>query len=307
MTEPAPTPPPILLTGGTGLIGRHLRRRLEGRALRLLSRRQGAVSCGPAEQAEGWDGRHFEARHLSGCGAVVHLSGEPLFGVPSAKRLARVRESRVASTRSLVETLAELPAGERPDVLVCASAVGYYGDRGEAELDETAAPGTGFLAELCRDWETEALGAAELGLRVVVLRTGVVLARDGGALVLMLPVFRLGLGGPLGDGRQWFPWIHVDDEAGLLARALDDPTLEGPVNGVAPHPVRNEELTRQLASQVGRPAWLRVPAFALRLALGELGRELLDSRRALPAKALASGYTFLRPRLEDALAAELEG
>jgi uncharacterized protein (TIGR01777 family) len=144
-------------------------------------------------------------------------------------------------------------------------------------------------------------------VRVVSLRTGVVLARDGGALALMAPIFRLGLGGPLGDGRQWLPWIHVDDEAGLLARALDDPDLKGPVNGVAPEPVRNQELTRALAAVLRRPAFFRVPAFAVRLALGEVGRELLDSRRVVPARALARGHAFAHPRLEGALAAELGG
>ncbi|MDX1648966.1 MAG: TIGR01777 family oxidoreductase [Myxococcota bacterium] len=296
---------PVLLTGATGLIGGRLRRRLEGRPMRLLSRSPARVRTSASEEARGWDGLRFEPAHLAGCGAVVHLSGEPLFGVPSRSRLERVRSSRVDSTRSLVEALASVPEEERPEVLVCGSAVGWYGDRGEAELDESAPPGEGFLPALCRDWEAEAARAGELGLRVVSLRTGVVLAADGGALSMMAPAFRLGLGGPLGDGRQWFPWIHVDDETGILARALDDPALEGPVNGVAPEPVRNEELTRALAAQLGRPAFLRVPAFALRLALGELAGELLDSRRVKPARALGAGYAFAHPRLEDALAVEL--
>jgi uncharacterized protein (TIGR01777 family) len=299
---------PILLTGGTGLIGRRLRRHLAGRPLRLLSRSPQRVRTAEGEEARGWDGRRVETSHLAGCGAVVHLSGEPLFGgLPTAGRKARIRESRIASTRSIVDAIASLPEAERPEVFVCGSAVGYYGDRGEAELDESAAPGEGFLPALCRDWEAEAARAGALGVRVASVRTGVVLAREGGALALMAPVFRLGLGGPLGDGRQWFPWIHLDDEAGLLARILDDRALEGPVNAVSPEPVRNAELTRALAAQLHRPALLRVPGFAVRLALGEVGGELLDSRRVVPARALAGGFAFARPRLEDALAAELGG
>lgn len=299
---------PVLLTGGTGLIGRRLRRRLEGRSLRILSRHPERVQTGPQEEARGWDGRRVLPAHLAGCGAVVHLAGEPLFGgLPTAERLARIRASRIDSTRSVVEALGALPEAERPAVFVCASAVGYYGDRGEEELDESAPPGQGFLPELCRDWEAEAARAGALGVRVVSPRTGVVLAREGGALAILARVFRLGLGGPVGDGRQWFPWIHVDDEVALLVHALEDPALEGAVNAVAPEAVRNAELTRTLAACLHRPAVLRVPGFALRLALGPLGRELLDSRRVRPAKALAAGFPFQRPRLEEALAAELGG
>jgi len=196
-------------------------------------------------------------------------------------------------------------ATERPEVLVCASATGYYGDRGEEVLDESAPPGEGFIAELCRDWEAEAARAGELGLRVVSIRTGVVLARGGGALALMAPAFRFGLGGPLGDGRQWFAWIHVDDETALLARAVDDGALSGPVNGTAPEPVRNEELTRTLAGLLNRPAFLKVPAFALRLGLRDLARELLDSRRVHPARAREAGFEFAHAELRSALEAEL--
>lgn len=298
-------PRPLLLTGGTGLLGGHLRSRLEGRPLRLLSRKPERVRTREAEHVHGWDGRRADWSHVSGCGAVVHLSGEPLFGPPSRARLERVRRSRLDSTRSLVEAMGALAEGERPEVFVCASASGYYGDRGEELLDESAPPGEGFIPELCRDWEAEAARARELGVRVVSIRTGVVLAREGGALALMAPAFRLGLGGPLGDGRQWLAWIHVDDETALLQRAVDDPALSGPVNGTAPEPVRNEELTRALASLLNRPAFLRVPAFALRLGLRDLARELLDSRRVRPAKAEDVGFAFAHPDLRGALQAEL--
>jgi uncharacterized protein (TIGR01777 family) len=205
-----------------------------------------------------------------------------------------------------VGALARLPEEARPAALVCASAVGFYGDhRGDEALDESAAPGGGFLADLCVEWEAEAARAEALGLRRVSLRFGVVLSRRGGALALLAPIFRLGLGGRLGSGRQWMPWIHVDDAAGLALRAADDASLRGPVNAVAPEAVRNADFTRAVARAVHRPAWLPVPAFPVRLALGEIAGELLGSRRVLPVRARAAGYAFLRPELAPALEAEL--
>jgi hypothetical protein len=257
-------------------------------------------------QAIGWNGVEPPAETLTGCDAVVHLAGEPVFGgLPTAARRARIRASRVDSTRALVAALARRDPGDRPRTLVCASAVGYYGSRGEEILDESARPGRGFLAELCVAWEEAARAAADHGVRVVSLRIGIVLAREGGALPLMARAFRLGVGGRLGSGRQWVPWIQADDLAGLIRAVLDDERFEGPVNAVAPTPVRNRELTHELARAVHRPALLPAPAFVLRALLGDVAGELLDSRRVVPRSAEARGFRFGRPVLRDALAAEL--
>ena len=296
----------ILLSGATGLVGGDVRRHLEarGNTVRSLTRRPERFAGGG--DAVGWDGIRVPADALRNADAVVHLSGEPIFGGPAtAARKRRIHASRIESTRQLALALEALDADTRPGTLVCASAVGFYGDRGEEELTESSAPGAGFLADLCVEWEARASAAEALGVRVVSLRFGVVLARDGGALSALGPLFRLALGGRVGDGRQWFPWIHREDAAGLVLHALDDSRWTGPVNAVAPGAVRNAEFTRTLARVVGRPALLPVPAFALRAALGDLSGELLGSRHVLPAVANESGYTFTHPTLEAALQQEL--
>lgn len=300
--------PSIALTGATGLIGRRLAAALaaDGFDVRALTRspersRFSQESIRPI----GWDGVHPSSAALAGARAVVHLAGEPVMAGPlTASRRRRIFSSRVDSAAAIVEGMAALPASERPDVLISASAVGYYGDRGEESLGEAAGSGDGFLAEVCRAWEAAALPARELGVRVVTPRIGIVLAREGGALALMTRIFRLGLGGQLGSGKQWVPWIHVDDVVGLVRLALDAP-LEGALNAVAPNPVRNEELTRVLARTLRRPAVFRVPAFGLRVALGELSSELLGSHLVAPDAALAAGYRFQHEDLESALEAEL--
>lgn len=301
--------PILLVSGATGLLGRRLLARLgPGAQVRALTRDPALLARRPGPRCEpvGWDGLLVPESALEGVDAVVHLAGEPLFGgLPTRGRLARIRASRVDSTRGLVARLAALPAARRPGVLVCASAVGIYGSRGEEELPDEAPPGAGAIAELCRDWEAAALPAAAYGVRVVCLRFGVVLAREGGALALLARLFRLGLGGRVGSGRQWVPWIHADDAVGLLCHALDDAELRGAINAVAPGCVRNAELTRALAGCLGRPALLPAPAFAVRAALGPLAEELLGSRRVVPRRALASGYAFAEPALEAALAREL--
>jgi uncharacterized protein (TIGR01777 family) len=303
-------PGPVLLSGATGLIGRRLLVALDrdGDDVRALTRRPERAAPEVVDRAKlvGWDGRHFEPEHVAGASAVVHLAGEPVFaGRLTGARRQRILESRVDSTASLVEALGRVEPGERPALLACASAVGFYGSRGDEALEESAASGQGFLAEVCRQWETAAQTAAALGVRVVSLRFGIVLAREGGALPRMATPFRLGLGGRLGNGRQWFPWIHVDDVVRLVSAILRDDTYAGPVNVVAPEPVRNAELTRSLGRLLRRPALLPVPAFVLRAALGELSDELLGSRRVLPAAALARGFAFVHPGLDSALAAEL--
>jgi uncharacterized protein (TIGR01777 family) len=220
----------------------------------------------------------------------------------TGEKKARIRDSRVKGTRNLVAGLRALPS--RPRVLVCASAVGFYGDRGDEVLDEASAPGGDFLAGVCREWEAEAAAAEGLGVRVVHLRLGVVLGR-GGALRRMLLPFRLGVGGTLGSGRQWFPWIHVEDAAGLFLHAAAAEGLRGPVNAVAPAPCTNREFTKALGRVLRRPTVLPAPRFGVRLALGEFADLLFASARVLPRAALASGYAFRFPGLEEAIRASV--
>jgi uncharacterized protein (TIGR01777 family) len=300
----------VLVTGATGLIGGRLVRALrrEGYAPQCLSRdarRAAKLLPGGAVPIE-WDGRTPPRDALAGAAAVIHLSGEPVFGGRlGARRRAAIRDSRVASTNRLVDAMAELPEAERPRAFLCASAVGYYGSRGEEILDEASPPGRGFLADVCRDWETAAARAGDSSIRTCSLRIGIVLAREGGALAKLALPIRLGIGGPLGDGRQWVPWIHAVDVVGLMLFLLREEGAQGPVNAVAPEPVRNRELARAVARVLRRPALLRAPAFALRAALGELADELLGSRRVLPKRAQELGFHFEHPTLASALEAEL--
>lgn len=297
----------IAVTGGTGFIGRALCAELgrAGHGLRVLTRRperaaallpDGARPLSWPETAAAW------IAAVSGAKAVVHLAGEPVAaGRWTRARREAIRRSRVDSTRALVDACAS--AAAPPSVLVCASAIGYYGPRGEAPIDDTAGPGEDFLARVCVEWEAEAMRAAAVGMRVVALRIGVVLGPGGGALARMIPAFRLFLGGPLGDGRQVVSWIHRDDVVGLIVRALEDERMSGALNATAPEPRTMEDLARALGRALGRPCRLRVPAFALRLALGEMSGLLLASQRILPRAAERAGYRFRYPRLEDAVAA----
>ncbi len=243
----------------------------------------------------------IDAGALEGLDAVVHLAGESIAsGRWNAAQKARILNSRVQGTRLLSETLAALK--NRPAVLVSASAIGYYGDRGAEEVDESSAPGTGFLAEVCQAWEAATQPAQAAGIRTVSPRIGVVLAREGGALPRMLLPFRLGLGGRLGSGTQYMSWISLEDLLGILRFALDSTALSGPVNAVAPNPVTNAEFTRVLARTLRRPALFPAPAFAIRLALGEMGQELLLSgARVLPRKLPDAGYSFRHAELASAL------
>lgn len=303
-------PAAVLVTGATGLVGRRLVPRLlkDGVSVRALTRRLSPAAgvIDPRAVPVRWDGARVPSEAVRAVDAVVHLAGEPVFGgLPTRARKQRIRASRVDATRGLVETIGALAESERPRSLVCASAVGFYGERGDETLDESAAPGEGFLAELCRDWEAAAARASEHGLRVVSLRIGIVLAREGGALPVMALPFRFGLGGRVGSGRQWLPWIHVDDLVAMIETALGDDAWRGVVNAVAPEPVRNADFSRALARALRRPALLPVPAFAVRAALGDLAPELLDSRRTVPKRALEWGFGFAHERAETALAAEL--
>ncbi|MFZ4681096.1 MAG: TIGR01777 family oxidoreductase [Terrimicrobiaceae bacterium] len=239
---------------------------------------------------------------LSGLDAVVNLAGESIMGLWTKNKKRAILESRILGTRQLVRAMAA--GGQKPRVLVNASAIGFYGDTGERLVDETSPCGEGFLAEVAREWEAEAEEAASLGVRVVCLRIGFVLGR-GGALKLIAPLFRLGLGGRLGDGKQWMSGVHVYDVAGLIIWSLENDSVRGAVNAVMPEPFRNEEFTRELARAVHRPAFLPAPAFALRLGLGELSHLMLDSTRVSPLRAQEGGYVFrfatLPSALQDAL------
>jgi uncharacterized protein (TIGR01777 family) len=298
----------LLLTGGTGFIGRHLVRRLliEGHQLSLLTRDPVAASRGLPRPVAlfGWDasaGPTPEA--LEELDGVIHLAGEPLGERRwSAAQKRRIVESRVVSTERLMEALRAV-AGAKPGVVIASSAIGYYGDRGDKVLGEEAVPGTDFLATLCRDWEAALQAGAPEGTRTLSLRTGLVLGRDGGALPRLVPLFRAGLGGRLASGRQWMSWIHIDDLVSLIVHALGTQDLRGAVNAVAPEPARNRDFTRELARALRRPALFPVPGFALRIALGEMAGVLTGGQRVRPARAQASGFTFrysaLRAALED--------
>lgn len=298
----------ILVTGATGLVGRRLLAALRDDDQRVgaVTRRPDEARFGDGVEPVGWDGVAVAPAELAASDGVVHLAGEPVLGgLPTAARRKRILESRVDSTRALVRAMGELSPAERPRVFVCASAVGIYGDRGEELLDESAAPGSGFLADVCIAWEKAAQPAEQLGVRTVSLRIGVVLAREGGALSPIATAFRFGLGGRLGNGRQWFPWVHIDDLVGLIRQALRDERWSGVVNATAPNPVRNAEWTQAVAAVLHRPAVLPVPALALKLALGETSGELLGSRRVIPKRALELGFRFEFEQLEDALRVEL--
>lgn len=292
----------ITITGASGFIGRRLMKLLcaNGHTLHVLSRHAG-TNLPPNVRLSVWDalaGPPPEAS-LRDAEAVIHLAGEPVGQrwTPEAKR--RIRQSRVQGTRSLVEALGKLT--HRPRALISASAIGYYGSRGDEILTEASAPGSGFLPEVCLAWEGEAIAAEQLGMRVVRLRTGVVLERHGGALARMLPPFRMGAGGRLGSGRQWMSWIHLDDLCEMFCFATEQ-QVRGVMNGVAPYPVTNADFTRGLASALKRPAIFPVPSFALRIMFGEMAEMLLGSQRISPKGAEEAGFRFRYPQLAAALA-----
>ena len=287
----------ILVTGGTGFVGAPLCRALRGSGHTVT-----VVSRDPA--ADGviaWDTVPDAMRETD---AVVNLAGEPIAARrwrPAQKE--RIRRSRVDATRTLVAAIAA--AEPRPGVLVSASAVGYYGPRGDEPVDETAGPGAGFLAEVCEAWEREALAAEPLGVRVVRLRIGVVLAPEGGALARMVPPFRGFVGGPVGSGAQWMSWVHRDDVTGLVVEALEREDYRGAVNATAPHPVTNRDFAAALGAVLARPARLRAPAWALRLALGEMAEMLVTGQRVLPRVAETRGYRWRYPDVGGALRASV--
>jgi uncharacterized protein len=290
----------ILVTGASGLIGSTLVPFLttSGHSVTRLVRSQPK----PGERAVHWEPMTgtIDVHALAGVEAVVHLAGENIAGRWTAAKKVKIRDSRVKGTQVLCEALNRL--APPPKVLVSASAIGYYGDRGEEILTEESAPGRGFLAEVCRAWEGATEPARQKGIRVVNLRMGIVLSPAGGALAKILPPFRAGLGGVLGNGRQYMSWIALDDAVGAIHHAIVTDSLQGPTNAVAPQAVTNQEFTKTLGKVLGRPTVVPLPAFAARLMFGEMADELLlASARVQPAKLLASGYSFRYPELEGAL------
>lgn len=292
----------ITLTGATGFIGSRLTERWigEGHELHVLARRRGKLP--PEVRFWEW-AQPTESdpppESLNGSDAVVNLAGEPVAQRWNEDVKQRIKESRVAGTNRLVKAISTLE--RKPQVLVSGSAVGYYGSRGDEVLTEESAQGQGFLAEICQQWEAQARQATELGLRVVCLRTGIVLGTESGALPQMLTPFRLGVGGKLGSGKQWMPWIHIEDIVGLFDLALKSERLKGAVNGCAPNPVTNEDFSKELGAALHRPALISVPEFSLKLLFGEMAQVVLASDRALPKAALAAGYQFRFPLLSSAL------
>ncbi len=302
----------VTITGATGLVGGTLLQRLrsEGAEVTVLSRdpERARASIGDgAVQVHAWDSMSEPAppESLAGRDAVVHLAGENVAQRWSAQAKAAIRESRVRGTENLIAGLRALAGdgtqGGRPGVLVSASAIGYYGPHGPEPLDEETPPGSDFLADVCVAWEAGAQEAARLGLRVVQVRTGVVLDRRGGALAKMLPPFRLGIGGPVAGGEQYVSWIHRDDLVGMMLAALTDASWTGAVNATAPEPLTNREFSRVLGGVLHRPALLPVPGFALRALYGEMAEIVTGGARVLPAKALMLGYRFEYPGLAAAL------
>jgi uncharacterized protein len=327
----------VTVTGASGLIGSALVAALreQGDEVTILSRNPARAREALGVEAVGWNplAEPAPVAALAGRDAVVHLAGENIAQRWSARAKRAIRESRVLGTRNLVagllatcgeggksdgdafsgeggETAGGSTGGEagedrRPATLISGSAVGYYGPRGEEPLDEDSPAGSDFLARTCIDWETEAAKASELGMRVVQVRTGVVLDREGGALAKMLPPFRLGVGGPVASGRQYVSWIHREDLIGMICAALRDERWSGPVNGTAPEPVSNRELSHALGRALHRPSLLPVPGFALGLLYGEMAEIVTTGARVMPAKALVLGYDFRHPELGEALRSAL--
>jgi uncharacterized protein (TIGR01777 family) len=315
----------VTLTGASGLIGGALVAELarRGAELTVLSRAVAPAqeklsaaltehdeTAGPPQAALEvleWDPLVGPApvASLAGRDAVVHLAGESIAQRWSSVARAKIRESRVRGTANLVAGLAQLAPEARPPVLLSASAIGYYGPCDGQPLDEDSPAGEDFLAQVCLEWERAAEGARELGVRVVQMRTGVVLDAAGGALAKMLPPFRLGLGGPVAGGRQFVSWVHPDDVVGIALGAIENQQLSGPINATAPQPVTNAGLARALGRALGRPAFLPVPGLALRLLYGKMASLITTGARVMPAKALVSGYRFRYTDIDEALRAAL--
>jgi uncharacterized protein len=292
----------VLVSGSSGLVGSALLPRLTAsgwqvtRLIRRTPAGAGQISWDPSQS--------IPPESVSGFDAVIHLAGETIAERWTEPKKQAIRDSRVLGTRNICEALAQ--AAKPPALLVAASAIGYYGDRGNEVLNEESAGGQGFLAEVCREWEAATQAAAKAGIRTVLVRFGIVLSTSGGALAKMLPPFRLGVGGRVGSGGQWWSWVALEDVVGAVEHVMKTKAVAGPVNVVSPSPVTNREFTGSLASALSRPAIFPMPAFAARLALGQMANDLLlASQRVEPAKLRGSGYRFRRPDLGNALASIL--
>ncbi|HXM21125.1 MAG TPA: TIGR01777 family oxidoreductase [Terriglobales bacterium] len=295
-------PAKILVSGSSGLIGTALMPALKANGYEVVCLVRGTAS---GKGHVGWDpARLLAPESVSGFDVVIHLAGESIVGRWTEAKKRRILETRVQGTRNLAEALALAP--QRPRLLISASAIGYYGDRGEETLREDSSSGNGFLPEVCREWEGATEPAAKAGIRTAQMRFGLVLSPSGGALQKMLLPFRMGVGGNMGNGRQWWSWVDINDLVGAVQHVIKTETLQGPVNVVAPNPVRNADFTKTLASVLSRPAIFPMPAFAARLVFGQMGDELLlSSQKVEPAKLMKGGYVFqksdLRKALEDIL------
>jgi uncharacterized protein len=294
----------VLVSGVSGPIGAALVPSLKSRGFQVTRLVRGQSS---GEDQISWDpAKPVAPESVSGFDAVIHLAGESVVGRWTSSKKTKIRDSRIVGTGNLAQALAQ--AKDRPRVLITASAVGYYGNRGEELLREESPSGAGFLAEVCREWEAANQPATDAGIRTVQIRIGVVLSPAGGALQKMLPPFRMGVGGNIGSGRQWMSWIHVHDLVGAVHHILKTDLLQGPVNMVAPKPVTNADFTKTLGSVLSRPTIFPVSAFAAKLAFGQMAEEvLLGSQRVEPAKLIASGYPFQYSDLRKALEAVLKG
>lgn len=304
----------VVVTGATGLIGRALVSALQARGDQVVALSRDAErarrTLGSDVEAVTWsDPQNTPAPEsaLTGSEGVIHLMGEAISQRWSEEVKQRIRDSRVLGTRNLIAGLNEVSEAQRPKVLVSQSAVGYYGPHGDEQLTESSPPGGDFLAEVVRGWESEAQAAEDLGVRVVLSRTGVVLDARGGALAKMLPPFKLGIGGPVGSGRQYVPWIHLSDEVGALLHALDHDTASGPVNLTAPTPATNRDFSKALGRALHRPAVMPVPPVAIKLLYGEMAAIVLEGQRAVPQRLGELGYRFRFTDLDAALKDALGG
>ncbi|MHC4554093.1 MAG: TIGR01777 family oxidoreductase [Planctomycetota bacterium] len=295
----------ILISGSHGFIGSAVHKSLEqggDQLLRLIRQTQIAHSD---EVFWNLPDNFIDHSKLTNLDAVIHLAGENLFGRWNEKKKQAIHDSRIKSTAFLAQTVAAKE--HKPKVLICASAIGYYGDRGELECTETTEAGDGFLTTVCREWEQATLPASEAGIRVVNLRFGVVLGKEGGSLAKMLPAFKMGMGGPLGDGQQWVSWVSIDDAVRAVEFSLNNENLSGPVNVVSPQPVRNKEFAQAIGHALHRPEVVPVPKRMLKFMLGEMADEtVLASTKVLPHKLQSKGFSFEHPDLETALAAVLQ-
>lgn len=299
---------PIVVTGGTGFIGRAFVDALaaRGEKIILLSRSSGPTRGAVERRAYTPESKGTWTDVVRGAKAVVHLAGEPVVGRWTDEKKRRIYDSRVLSTRLLAEAMASAPEGERPEVFLCGSAVGYYGPKGPDEpVDESSPPGTDFLAHVVTDWEAAAKPAVDAGVRTVFARTGIVLGKGGGALEKMIPAFKAFAGGAIGPGTQLMPWISLEDEIRMLLFALDDARVSGPLNLAAPGAVSMKELAKAVGRVLSRPALFPVPSFALRLALGEGAEALLTGQAVVPKKATDLGFTFVHRTVEEAVRAAL--